>query len=351
MHLKPYTLLALAMVLGGTASPASALTINLIGTDANTAVGTQAYNGFKAAAGLWENLLKDNVTVNVAIGYQSLGGSTLGQAGSSEGTVSYNTFKTVLAADQTSITDRTAVSHLPSGGSFGMLTNRTSNHPTSAGNATPYLDNDGDANNYTVRMTTANAKALGLLAPHDSALDAAITFSSDFSFDFDRGNGIGAGAFDFIGIAAHEIGHALGFISGVDILDINSPNGSTYYRDDQFNQVSPLDLFRYSALSLQNQVIDWAADNRDKYFSIDGGTTNLGLFATGVKHGDGRQASHWKDGLGLGLLDPTAAPRELLALTPLDLLAMDTIGWDLPEPGTPLLILAGLGAWRRWARR
>jgi len=30
-------------------------------------------------------------------------------------------------------------------------------------------------------------------------------------------------------------------------------------------------------------------------------------YATGINFGDGRQASHWKDNLAIGLMDPTAA--------------------------------------------
>jgi hypothetical protein len=39
-----------------------------------------------------------------------------------------------------------------------------------------------------------------------------------------------------------------------------------------------------------NGVIDWTASTTDKYFSIDGGTTKLASFATGVNYGDGQQS-------------------------------------------------------------
>ncbi|MBK7059844.1 MAG: hypothetical protein IPH51_04770 [Rubrivivax sp.] len=42
--------------------------------------------------------------------------------------------------------------------------------------------------------------------------DAFVQFNSNYAFDHDRSNGIGSGQFDFVGIAAHEIGHALGLI-------------------------------------------------------------------------------------------------------------------------------------------
>ncbi|MBK7264236.1 MAG: hypothetical protein IPI03_21390 [Rubrivivax sp.] len=50
--------------------------------------------------------------------------------------------------------------------------------------------------------------------------DAFVQFNSNYAFDHDRSNGIGSGQFDFVGIAAHEIGHALGFVSGVDVLGL-----------------------------------------------------------------------------------------------------------------------------------
>ena len=52
------------------------------------------------------------------------------------------------------------------------------------------------------------------------------TFSSAFSFDFNPDDGVTAGQMDFIGVAIHEIGHALGFISGVDTYDYyGGPSG------------------------------------------------------------------------------------------------------------------------------
>ena len=95
-------------------------------------------------------------------------------------------------------------------------------------------------------------------------------------------------------------------------------------------------------------MIDWTADARAKYFSIDGGATSLGgaTFSTG-RFGDARQASHWKDNLGLGIMDPTAAPSgERMVVGPNDVNAFDVIGWNLtaavPEPSTYALFGLGL---------
>jgi hypothetical protein len=314
----------------GAFTPANALIFNF--TPAAT-TSAQAVAGFNAAGALWSSVFTDNVEVNINIDFSALGSGILAQAGSTRQQFSYAQTYSALTADRKSGDDNQAVSSLPTGAAFNMYLNRTSNNPNGSGSATPYLDNDGDANNSVINMSRANAKALGLTAGNAAtptfsnimvegatspstpesnanaavkalvlsnigAPDATITFSNQFTYDFDRSNGITAGTFDFVGLAAHEIGHVLGFTSGVDVLDGNStpPN---VFRDDQFTFVNTLDLFRYSAAN--TGAIDWTADNRDKYFSLNGGATKIASFATGQIFGDGRQASHWKDSLGLGM--------------------------------------------------
>jgi hypothetical protein len=329
------------------------------GMDAN------ALAGFTQAGAIWSSLLTDNVNLSIDIGFSALGSGILGQTGSTSQDYSYSNVRSALVTDAKSANDITATSHLQSGSSLALLINRTGDSSKLNGivNFNPYLDNNGGANNTTINMTTANAKALGLGVSGTTA-DASITFSNAFNWDFNRTDGINASSYDFVGIAVHEIGHALGFISGVDVLDYNSPSpAGSYFYDDAFKFVNPLDLFRFSQQSVSNGsgVIDWTADTRTKYFSVDGGATQYlnGQFSTGVQHGDGRQASHWKDNLGLGIMDPTAGTGELLNITQLDLAAMDVIGWDMvqqqssdpvPEPSTLLLSgigIAALGLYRR----
>ena len=281
--------------------------------------------------------------MNINVNFTTLGSGILGQSSHTESVFNYSTVRTALVADAKFANDITAAGSLPAS-SIPLYINGTSDNPNGSGSLVPYLDNNNSVNNTTVRITTANQKALRLLAANATGVDARITFKSSFSFDFNPTDGITAGQYDFVGIATHEIGHALGFVSGVDVLDTNSPGTNGPFLADQFNYVSTLDLFRFSsdATTALPGARDWLADTRAKYFSIDGGNNLVAQFSTGQIHGDGNQASHWKDNLGIGIMDPTVASGALLSISALntEAEAFDVIGWDLatvPEPGTMAL--------------
>jgi len=312
-------------------SSASALSISLNPADG---MDPDALAGFRAAADYWESVLADNVIVNIDVGFSALGPGVLASAGSFDEVFFVADTLNAMIADATTATDALAIGNLPALSGSGGLSFLTQ-VDSESGSTAVSLDNDDSNNNRFLFLNTANAKALGWVAPDPLAADASITFSSLFSWDFDHSDGVGDGLQDFVGVAIHEIGHALGFVSGVDTVDffIGDPTDL-----DDFAIYTVLDLFRYTAEDELN-----LAAGEPAYFSLDGGATELGLFSTGTDNGDGRQASHWKDGLGLGIMDPTAnAAGQVNLPSSLDLVAFDAIGWDLvPEPSSALLGVLG----------
>ncbi|MCP5535276.1 MAG: PEP-CTERM sorting domain-containing protein [Akkermansiaceae bacterium] len=323
-----------------------ALNINLVPA---AGMSQDAIDGFQAAADYWESVLTDNVTVNVDIDFAALGAGVLGSAGSTTQSVSVSDYFAALGGDATSTIDATAVANLPGLSGAGGLTYITQIYsPAGGGTMVLGTDSDDSGNNRILNLNTSTAKAVGLFTGGAGDSDASITFSSSFTWDFDNSDGVDAGHQDFVGVAIHELGHSLGFRSGVDTVDFVMDNPQSL---ENFRVWSGLDMFRFSADGVHDLSVGTAS-----YFSVDGGTTNLGLFSTGSSNGDGNQASHWKDNLGLGIMDPTANPAgQTNTVTMLDLQAFDVMGWDMavpaPEPSTGALLLGSAIAMLGFRRR
>ena len=306
----------------------------------NAADGTpqEVIDGFEEAGALWESVLIDpDVVVSLDIAYLPLQGDILGQATSNREPFFYSDIRQAIELDATSPDDQDAVANLPAGPALDIYINLTADNPNGNGSDVPYVDNDGGANNLLLGVNTALAKALGFYTVF--TLDGYIEFDNQTLWDYDRSDGIDDGAYDFVGTAAHEIGHTLGFESNVDNLESWYDMG---FDADEF-LLQPLDLYRYSDDSLSEgpTVIDFTADEREKFFSFDGGVTRPGTFSTGARFGDGASPSHWEElRPTIGLMDAGGEPGELNDFSELDLQAFDVIGWDLKldVDSTPLPI-------------
>ncbi|MEN9933026.1 MAG: hypothetical protein RIS17_1599 [Pseudomonadota bacterium] len=319
--------------------------------------GTQARAGFERAAALWSRVLKDPITIRLDVQFAALGPNILGSTGSTTNTVNYAIVRSALAADAKSYFDNRAVGSLQN----GPLT-FVSNEPLTAGaidSRLRFLDNNNTTDNNNLSVNTAQMKALGLTpvyAPANTTQrDGSVSFSTLFNWDFDPSDGIDAGTIDFVGVAAHEIGHALGFRSGVDLADVNALPGVALPGRRGLNLTTwgtLNDLQRYGTFD-GSPTLDWSIGGTS-CFSINAGKSCLAPLSTGRLNGDLRQASHWKDdaltgNLPLGIMDPTASgpngTRPMMRLTTLDLIAFDTMGYDVgvPEPASWAMLIIGFG--------
>ena len=295
--------------------------------------------GFELAAAIWATYLTDDITVSLHIGSSDrLGadGNAVGGAVPMFYSQNYGVYQTYAEADATTseagepaTVDEQALASLQTGNTVDFV-----------------IDGEIVDGNSEILLTSAQAKALGMdnaialenttLWDRDLAdtegLDGYIIIGNqhEWSYDYTREGEAPEGTLDFLSMAMHEIGHTLGFFSGIDgsldTIDLHS--GET-----QVEEFSVLDLYRHSLNASSVENPDGAMSDltigENAYFSIDGGITSLANFATGIL-GDGYQASHWQRlEQALGIMDPTLAYRERLSISELDLQTMDVLGYDV----------------------
>jgi len=299
-----------------------------------------ALAAFNRAAEQWEAHISDPITVNIDADLAPLGPGIIGSTSSVLLQDDYTLVRDAMVADAANESDDGIVAHLPTVGQFQAV-------------VVEGYELDGQ-----IVATKANFKALGYdeaeLDDLFGTKDATITFSTEFSFDYDNSDGVGVGKMDFETVAAHEIGHALGFVSRTDWLD--------YLISEERVEdigVGALDMFKFA-----DDEPDWDPSDTSEFTDFprllapgvtavfdqitpaDGSAAETGL-SEGYFNGDGRQASHWKDnnitGVLIGMMDPTLNYGQIFPLTDSDLRSLDLIGYEIivPEPATVTLLVVG----------
>ena len=302
---------------------------------------------FETAGMMWSDYITDNMTVNIHVEMTNvlpdnvIGGALPGMITD----YNYGDFREFYEADITSNSDRESFDSL-------SIVHENGHEKFDARinlGTEVYQENSGNLD-----LTRANAKALGIIAGDDSSLDGYILMndlkSTDAEWNYDSNNAEIGNSLDFLSVAVHEVGHVLGFVSGLDKYDafrfadreslMNYFDNDLDVLDDYVEVVAdranPLDLFRYSADSLamseSHNIIEMSV-GADAYFgkaSLDyqyatGSDTDLG--------GDGFQASHWKqvdnnDEIQ-GIMDPLMRQGMIRRISDRDLTALDAIGYDL----------------------
>ncbi|QQS48409.1 MAG: NF038122 family metalloprotease [Acidobacteriota bacterium] len=186
----------------------------------------------------------------------------------------------------------------------------------------------------------APMRALGLFPPvadpdgemESLGMPPSIGFNSAIEFDFDPSDGIKPTRLDFNAAVMHEIGHALGFFSGVGLNEL-------YPEYPLLPEM--LDIFRFrpgvttATFPTAPRILSSGGDH--VYF---GGGSEL-PFSTGRDDhtgGDGQQAGHWKDhllaGRLIGIMNPNFSEGLQYEIAASDLEAFERIGYRMnPLPG------------------
>ena len=315
-ELKAPQLVAVALGLATAGMAFGAMVINPTYDDAGmTSAGLSAlqianvHTAFGAAAAQFTSIYNDPIHVNITV-TATAGTAVLGESFSNLSGFGYSTMYSHLLADSKTADDAIALG---------------------AGGSVPSTDPAVDAPGHTHLWWTsrAEAKAIGLI-PDDLTTDGTFTFGAGNSYSFNPGS-VGAGQFDFQGVAMHEIAEIMGRIG----LFGTTVSG----RPATENDYELYDLFRYTAAGAANRSM---TEGSGIYFSIDNGTTNLKNY--NFPNGGTSDAQDWASGTNdsfnafsnSGVMNP---------LTNVDFRAMDVIGYDrttVPEPSTSLLFAAAL---------
>lgn len=311
----------------------------------------------EAAVRIWERLLNDPITVTLDVEIQDLPEDRLGEASSEVVLLPYDQVRTAMLGDARGRGHESVVEKLPT---FPVL---QSNAVLPTDPSLPFtLAN-------TVRVNRANALALGFpaatlpgrpsLYDPKKVIDATVRMNvnpwrlwpdgTPALFDNDSSDGIIGDRSDTTGVVVHEIGHALGFVSAVDDVDVA-------LQDRQLPRnisMTTLDLFRLGKgagaedFTRASRLLDPSL----YHVFYDGGffdpsrLTVPGLnigdvpLSTGKIHGDAENASHWKLIPGLGAMVPGLPNGYEQLPTEQDRQALDLIGYDVVGGAIP-------GDWR-----
>jgi len=301
------TVLALTLALGLFSVPlAQALTFNVSYDSSVNNAPSGFTSAFQNAVGFYQNTFSNPIHINLNVGW----GEVNGQALSSGSLGANNSF--FVNYDYPTV--RSALSNVGAPG---------------------YLPATDPTNGRAIDVNTANAKALGLnTGGNPNSSDGAVGFDSSATYTFDPNNRAVTGAYDFIGVAMHEISEVMGRRSSLDPTCTGNTCGE-----------SLLDLFRYTA---PNQL-DLAGTNA--YLSIDGGKSKINTFNGNQTIGDlGDWAASPADAYNY-----SASKNQLLNISPGDNTELTALGYTLtapvPIPDSSILLLSALGLTVWVARR
>jgi hypothetical protein len=217
----------------------------------------------------------DPMTITIPVSFAALPSGVIGGTSSSYGTLSWADTRSTLVGGMDG-TD-TIQSSLPSGTTIPVRYSTSST-----------------TNETQVYWTFAAFKANGGSV---SGNDATMQYSTAFPFDMDPSNGVSTNTISLQDVIIHEVGHALGFGSGVDFLnrDIELLDVFRFRRTDGSGDFNPDTTAEFGVRPR------WAVRNNPN------DDVNFDIISTEIRFSDGSpwQASHWREQTpAIGIMDP-----------------------------------------------
>ncbi len=276
------------------------------------------------AASILDSLITNNITVNIGVGWGEI---TTGGSISANGTVTGGSSVSVTNGAEGGAAAAYFVNYSTVVASLQQI--NASDNTTAMTTALANLPTTDPSGGNEFFVAPALQKAWGLLPASSTTLDGQVGFStndlSGFSWNFSTANRAIANEGDFVGMALHELTHALG-------------RGS----DAGFDQhPTTLDLYRYTSAG---NLVFGPPSAATPYFSIDGGQTNLGYYAPSSDPADWGNSSGGAKNVPADSFDATGTIGVEQPLTATDITELNVMGFAVAPcfaAGTSLATLTG----------
>ena len=249
-----------------------------------------------------EGLFADETDVSINIGFAPLGPGILGMAQSYyAGNPSYSITRSSLIADMDG--DDSIQLQLPSDNTIPVRYTYTTSTVT-------------NEDRVYFLVSTYNA-VIGTFP----SLAAQITFSSNYTWDYDPSDGVYGMCFQ--SVAAHEVGHALGFVSNADgyAQDIDALDMYRFQNSDGTGNFNPDTWYDFQTTA---RMVDISGGNDD---------VNSDMIEVEYRMSDGEpyQASHFSQYNVNAIMQPAIGAGETFYpnfFRAADRNMFDAIGWD-----------------------